>query len=204
MNSELIRTHARSLGFDLCGVAAADAHPELRFLEDWLAKGYGAGMHWLTESARLRSDVRAVLPAARSVIVTGTVYNTRSDAAPVSTSHGEIARYAGGDDYHHVLRRRLEQLVDWMRTATREPFEARVYVDGGPVQERVYAQYAGLGWIGKNTCLINPELGSLLFLGEILCTLPIEPDPQGLEQCGSCSRCLEACPTDALRAGLIR
>ena len=198
INSELLKTHARSLGFDLCGVAAADAYPELQFLDEWLARGYAGSMRWLAQSAARRSDVRAVLPAARSVIVTGTLYNTRADAAPPSRTHGEIARYAGGHDYHHVLQRRLEALVDWMRTVASEPFDARVYVDGGPVQERVYAQYAGLGWIGKNTCLINPELGSMLFLGEILCTLPLEPDTQGLEQCGSCTRCLEACPTGAL------
>ena len=97
-----------------------------------------------------------------------------------------------------MLKARLDALLAWMRAESPEPFEARAYVDTGPVQERVYAQYAGLGWIGKNTCLINPELGSWLFLGEIICTLPLEPDTQGLEQCGSCTRCLEACPTGAL------
>jgi epoxyqueuosine reductase len=91
-----------------------------------------------------------------------------------------------------------------MRVESAEPFEGRAYVDGGPVQERVYAQYAGLGWVGKNTCLINAELGSLLLLGEIICTLPLEPDTEGLEQCGSCTRCLEACPTGALtEAGVL-
>ena len=198
MNAELLKAHARSIGFDLCGIAAADAYPELQFLNDWLARGYAASMDWMAQTAARRSDVRAVLPAARSVIITGTIYNTRVGEGPARPSHGEIARYAGGDDYHLVIKDRLEQLVDWMRTATSEPFDARVYVDGGPVQERVYAQYAGLGWIGKNTCLINPELGSFLFLGEILCTLPLESDTQGLEQCGACTRCLAACPTGAL------
>src|SRR5213078_2968561 len=110
----------------------------------------------------------------------------------------EISRYAWGDDYHDVLKQRLNALVAWMRAESPEPFDARSYVDTGPVQERVYAQYAGLGWIGKNTCLINPELGSWLFLSEIICTLALEPDTQGLEQCGSCTRCLDACPTGAL------
>jgi epoxyqueuosine reductase len=97
-----------------------------------------------------------------------------------------------------VLKKRLDALLAWMREQSSEPFEARGYVDTGPVQERVYAQYAGLGWIGKNTCLINRELGSWLFLSEIICTLALEPDTQGLEQCGSCTRCLDACPTGAL------
>jgi epoxyqueuosine reductase len=110
----------------------------------------------------------------------------------------QLSRYAWGDDYHIVLKSRLDALLEWMQLASDIPFEGRAYVDTGPVQERVYAQYAGLGWIGKNTCLINREIGSWLFLGEIICTLPLEPDSQGLEQCGSCTRCLEACPTNAL------
>jgi epoxyqueuosine reductase len=109
-----------------------------------------------------------------------------------------VSRYAWGDDYHDVLKARLDALVAWMRAESDEPFDARAYVDTGPVQERVYAQYAGLGWIGKNTCLINAELGSWLFLSEIICTLALESDAQGLEQCGTCRRCLDACPTGAL------
>ncbi|MBI2829022.1 MAG: tRNA epoxyqueuosine(34) reductase QueG, partial [Acidobacteria bacterium] len=147
-----------------------------------------------------RADVRAVVPGARSVIVTGTVYNTDRPYSSEETRPDValISRYAWGDDYHDVLKTRLEGLLAWMRVESSEPFEARAYVDTGPVQERVYAQYAGLGWIGKNTCLINPELGSWLFLSEIICTLPLEPDTEGLERCGTCTRCLEACPTGAL------
>jgi epoxyqueuosine reductase len=109
-----------------------------------------------------------------------------------------IARYARGDDYHDVLRSRLDALLDWMRRESPEPFDARAYVDTGPVQERVYAQYAGLGWIGRNTCVINPELGSWMFLSEIVCSLPLEPDAPAFDQCGTCRLCLDACPTGAI------
>jgi epoxyqueuosine reductase len=140
-----------------------------------------------------------VLPTAQSVIVTGTLYNTdRPYSTELPADTARISRYAWGDDYHDVLKPRLDSLVAWMRGAHAEPFDALTYVDTGPVQERVYAQYAGLGWIGKNTCLINPELGSWLFLGVVITSLVLEPDTQGLEQCGSCTKCLEACPTQAL------
>src|SRR4029453_14206205 len=110
----------------------------------------------------------------------------------------QIARYAWGDDYHDVIAARLGLLLTWMRGRSPGPSHPRAYVATGPVQERVYAQHAGVGWIGKNTCLINPELGSWVFLGVIISTLALEPDTQGLEQCGSCTRCLKACPTGAL------
>jgi epoxyqueuosine reductase len=194
-----IKEKARELGFDLCGVAAADAYPELAFLREWLDRGYAATMGWLARSADRRSDVRHVVPGARSVVVTGTLYNVdRPYSRELPPGVARISRYAWGDDYHDVIARRLDGLLAWMRAGCDQPFDARAYVDTGPVQERVYAQYAGLGWIGKNTCLISPELGSWLFLGVIITTLPLEPDTQGLEQCGSCTRCLEACPTGAL------
>ena len=116
----------------------------------------------MARTAERRADVRQVVPGARSVIVTATLYNTdRPDLGRTSPDVARISRYAWGDDYHDVLKARLNELLDWMREQSDEPFEARAYVDTGPVQERVYAQYAGLGWIGKNTCLINPELGLL-------------------------------------------
>ena len=199
IESRSIKAKARELGFDLCGIAAADHYPELDFLHEWLARGYGADMAWLPRSAETRADVRRILPTARSVIVTATLYNTdRPYSRDLPPGVAAISRYAWGDDYHDVINRRLDALLAWMRAEYGEEFEARPYVDTGPVQERVYAQYAGLGWIGKNTCLINAEIGSWLFLGEIVCSLDLEPDTQALEQCGSCTRCLEACPTGAL------
>jgi epoxyqueuosine reductase len=159
-------------------------------------------MAYLARSAERRSDVRRVLPSAQSVIIVAAVYNTRrpysTESADPSRAH--VARYAWGDDYHEIIGSRLEVLLEWMRERSPEPFEARAYVDTGPVLERVYARHAGIGWIGKNSCVINPELGSWIFLGEILCSLPLEPDEPALDQCGTCTLCLEACPTQALVA----
>jgi epoxyqueuosine reductase len=195
-----IKRRARELGFDACGIAPAAALPELAFFSEWLSRGYAGSMNYLERSAERRADVRHVMPTARTVIATATVYNT---ARPYSTECADpeiahVARYAWGEDYHDVIGRRLDALLEWMRNVSPEPFDARAYVDTGPVQERVYAQWAGLGWIGKNTCLINPELGSWMFLGEIICSLPLEIDPPALDRCGSCTLCIEACPTQAI------
>jgi epoxyqueuosine reductase len=200
-----IKSKAQSLGFDLCGVAPVDRFPELSYLQEWLANGYAGDMAWMSRTADRRSDVRAVVPEARSVIVTATLYNTDrpyADTQPPDVAR--VSRYAWGDDYHDVITTRLDALLAWMREHSGAPFEARTYVDTGPVQERVYAQYAGLGWIGKNTCLINSEIGSWMFLGEIITTLALEPDTEALEQCGTCTRCIDACPTGAiLDAGVL-
>jgi len=197
-----IKSKARELGFDLCGIAPAETFPELAFFREWIDRGYAGEMAYLPRSADRRADVREVVPGARSVIVTATLYNTVGpyESEPTTPGAAIISRYAWGDDYHDVLTQRLDALLAWMRAVSPEPFDARAYVDTGPVQERVYAQYAGLGWIGKNTCLINPDAGSWLFLSEIICTLPLEPDGPGVDQCGACTRCLEACPTAALVA----
>jgi epoxyqueuosine reductase len=200
MTSADIKRKARELGFDACGIAPVDDFPELRFFAEWLDRGYAGEMAYLHRSADRRADVRRVLPSAKSVIVTATVYNVdRPYSTACADPHrAQIARYAWGDDYHDVVGNRLDRLLAWMRDAAGEAFEARRYVDTGPVQERVYAQHAGIGWIGKNTCVINPDHGSWLFLGEIICTLSLEPDSPALDQCGTCTLCLEACPTGAI------
>ena len=202
MDARAIKQKARELGFDRCGIAPAADLPELSFFDQWLARGYGGTMAYLQRSAERRADVRRVVPTARSVIVTATNYNTDR---PYSTEcadprRAQIARYAWGDDYHDVVGARLDGLLAWMREASPEPFDARAYVDTGPVQERVYAQHAGIGWIGKNTCVINPELGSWIFLGVIICSLPLPLDAPATDQCGTCTLCLEACPTGAIVA----
>ncbi len=200
LTSSSIKHKARELGFDACGVAPAGAHPELRFFREWLERGYAGEMAYLHRTADRRADVRHVLPSARAVIVAATVYNTdRPYSLETSDrNRAHIARYAWGDDYHDVIGARLRALDAWMHAASPDAFESRAYVDTGPVQERVYAQYAGLGWIGKNTCLISPELGSWIFLAEIICSLPLDVDPTSFDQCGSCTMCLEACPTHAI------
>ena len=202
LTSRAVKDKARELGFDACGVAPAAAHPELRFFREWLDRGYAGQMAYLHRTADRRADVRQVIPSARTVIVTATVYNTdRPYSVECSDTHrAHIARYAWGDDYHDVIGARLRALETWMHEAVAEPFESRAYVDTGPVQERVYAQYAGIGWIGKNTCLISPELGSWIFLAEIICSLPLDVDPPSLDQCGTCTLCIEACPTQAIAA----
>ena len=198
VTAELVKAEASAAGFDLCGIAPATRLPELGFLDEWLARGYAGEMHYLQRTAARRGDVREVLPSAQSVISLGVVYNAPRpysvECADPATA--AIARYAWGDDYHEIIGGRLERLLERLRQSA--DFEARAYVDTGPVQERVFARYAGLGWIGKNTCLINPELGSWIFLAAIICSLPLAPDAPVLDHCGTCTLCLEACPTGAL------
>ena len=199
LTAESIKTRARELGFDLCGVASADDHPRLPFFRDWVERGYAGEMGYLARTAERRADVRAIMPSARSVVMLGTLYNTDRPYSTEVADPGEalISRYAWGDDYHDVLGARTEALSEWMVRAHGTPLETRAYVDTGPVQEKLYAEQAGLGWVGKNTCLISPELGSWLFLSEILCSVGLAPDEPGLDQCGTCTLCLDACPTGA-------
>ena len=203
--------HARALGFDLCGVAPVGAgEDELRRLPEWLARGYAAEMKYLHD--RRRSDPRLVMHEAQSLIVVAINYNSpppsqrASSAFPQNARNGSprgwISRYAWGDDYHELIEEKLNALVADMRKQFAEPFQARVYVDTGPIIERVAAKYAGLGWLGKNTCLIHSQLGSWLFLGVVVTSLLLEPtlapgQPPPADLCGNCTRCLDACPTQA-------
>lgn len=201
LSSADVKRRALAIGFDACGVAPAAALPELSALAEWLDRGYAGDMIYLHKSAATRADVRRFLPGARAVVMTATLYNT--DPRPARDSGNRsgaalVARYAWGEDYHRVLAERLEALLAWMREQHPEPFAAAIFVDKHHVQERVYARHAGLGWIGKNTCLINPEIGSWLLLAGVATSLPLEPDPPGFDQCGECTLCLDACPTGAL------
>jgi epoxyqueuosine reductase len=204
-----VRERALALGFDECGVAPAEKFPELTNFSEWLERGYAGEMKYLQDSRRL--DPRNPMPGARSLIVcalnynAGQPYSTDAETYPVDSgsSRGWISRYAWGDDYHQVLWGKLNLLAAEMLTHFAEPFESRAYADTGPIHERAAAKYAGLGWLGKNTLLINRSLGSWLFLGVILTSLPLTPtlapaDKPPPDRCGTCRRCLDACPTQAI------
>ncbi|MGD9904393.1 MAG: tRNA epoxyqueuosine(34) reductase QueG [Vicinamibacterales bacterium] len=196
LTATAIKAQARTLGFDLCGIAPATGLPELARIHDWIAAGRHGEMRYLERSAEVRADVTRFLPGARSVVVTATNYYTGPDPTPPPPAH--VARYARGEDYHRVLPQRLEALLDWMRAAAPAPFEAALFVDKHWVQERVFAAYAGLGWIGKHSLLINADLGSWLLLAGLATTLPLPVDHLVADQCGGCTLCLDACPTGAI------
>ncbi len=199
------RAKALSLdaGFDLVGVAAADAPAELAFFADWVARGHAGTMAYLTSQVARRSDLRAAFPWARSIVCVALQYDTPQ---PYSTEappdRGWLARYAWGDDYHDVMKTMLDRLVARLAAAI-GPFESRTYVDTGPIVERAYAAAAGLGAWGKNTCLLHPEHGSWFFLGEIVTDLELAPDAPRPDMCGTCTACLDACPTGALPAPYV-
>jgi epoxyqueuosine reductase len=193
----LIKSLAHDAGFDLVGIARAAAPESLRFFGEWVARGHAGEMGYLTSQVERRSNLQAAFPWARSLIVVGLQYDTPhpySTEAPAGG--GWISRYAWGDDYHDVVKSRLEALVERL-VETAGAFQARTYVDTGPVAEKAYAAAAGLGAYGKNTCLLHPEHGSWFFLGVAVTDLELEPDAPRADMCGSCTACLEACPTQA-------
>lgn len=206
-DSAWIVERAQTVGFDLCGVVRAEKFPELSRTEEWLARGYAGDMTYLNDPRR--ADPASAMAGVRSVIVCALNYNTAAprsmDAlqSDVSGGGGWISRYAWGDDYHEVLQAKLRALSSALAVRFAQPFDARIYSDTGPVNERVLAKHAGLGWIGKNTLLLNAKFGSWFFLGVILTTLDLAPtiapaDAPPRDLCGSCTKCMDACPTDAL------
>jgi len=210
--TERIREKAHDLGFDLVGIAPAHSTPYLKAYHAWLDQGYHGEMGYMARPDRVerREDPARIMPGVRSIICVGLNYcpgDLPADLGP-DPSRGLISNYAWGLDYHALLVDRLEELAAFIGAeASSEAGRGvtyRVYVDTGPVLERAYAAEAGLGFIGKNTCLIHPQMGSWLFLGEILLDLKLNPTPKKIRvSCGSCRRCLEACPTGALIAPYV-
>ncbi|RKY89266.1 tRNA epoxyqueuosine(34) reductase QueG [candidate division KSB1 bacterium] len=202
---QAIKTSALEIGFDLVGVAPAGPFPEQHYFEQWLARGYAGEMTYLLHGCEKRLDLRLVLPEVKSVVVCGLSYATDF---PYSISRkdpgrGWISRYAWGQDYHQVLLRKLQRLLERIQQLVGAKIAAKMYVDTGPILERVLAKYAGLGWWGKNTSLLNPRFGSWFFLGEILLDLELPADEPMSDRCGTCRRCIDACPTGALVAPYV-
>ena len=206
--SALVKRVASEAGFDLAGIAPATDCPELQSFPEWVAAGHAGEMKYMEsrdeQGSLKRASLSRVAPWARSVVVCAINYNTDH---PYSTqisdpSRGWISRYAWSqEDYHDAVLRRLKQVEAAMHEAINNSdpqLMTRSYVDTGPIIERVFAKYAGVGWMGKNTCIINQKLGSWLFLGVILTSLELTPDLPAPERCGTCTRCIEACPTDAI------
>lgn len=208
--SERIKQAAKDLGFDRCGIARAGPIEHGDFLKAWLAQGHAGTMGYLHRHTESRTDLRTWLPWARSVVVVASSYKqgkcqkveTSTTQAAESAEHreglrGRVAMYAWGEDYHVVLREKLEQLVAWIREHVDAEAQSRICVDTSAIVERELAVAAGIGWIGKNTLVLNPAIGSLFFLGEIITDLELDPDAPMTDHCGTCTRCLDACPTAA-------
>ena len=196
MKADLV-AYAHSLGFSLCRTTPCVTPPHAQEFRDWLADGRAGEMEWLHRNADRRTNPQLVLPGAQTAIVLAINYfTTPPPHSPPSPSY-QIARYAWGDDYHDLLTAKLRQLDLWL---SQRGGQQRFYVDTGPILERDFAALAGIGWHGKSTMLIHPSLGAWFFLAELLTTLPFPADPPLPDRCGKCSRCITACPTNAIIA----
>jgi epoxyqueuosine reductase len=193
---ERLKEIALALGFDRAGIARLGPTSHSEFFRTWVARGHHGEMAWLARRIEERVDPRQLFEGACSALVVGLVYD-REGAAADAISDARVARYAGGADYHELLVERLRNVGAALEALVEAPVRWRAWVDTGPVLERVLAAEAGLGWIGRNTCLIDPELGSFLFLGVLVTDLALPPDARIEDHCGSCRACLDACPTDA-------
>ncbi|WP_293122561.1 tRNA epoxyqueuosine(34) reductase QueG [Microcoleus sp. bin38.metabat.b11b12b14.051] len=200
INSTQVKQKALELGFHKVGIASADADVdrEKQRLQAWLDKGYQADMAWMANPKRL--DIRSLVPDVQSVICLAINYYTphqRPENPSVEGGYAKISRYGWGRDYHRILHKKLKLLANWVRSHG-EGIEARYYADTGPIQDKMWAQRAGIGWIAKNGNVISREYGSWVFLGEILTNLELAPDAAHTQHCGTCTRCIEACPTGAI------
>ncbi len=201
MNAQDIKNFAATLGFTLSGIAPIEPTRESDFYAEWLDRGYAGEMHYLERQRAARMDPQSVLPGARSVIVCAVNYNTNHVRTSFDSLRAWVSRYAWGKDYHKTLQKKLRELARWIEA--NGGASTRCYVDTGPLTERVFAKYAGIGWFGKNTCIINQGVGSWLFLGCVLTDAELQPDLPPPDRCGSCTRCLDACPTDAFVAPYV-
>jgi epoxyqueuosine reductase len=188
---QLLKAQASGLGFDLVGITSLGPAETAQAFDQWIESGYAGDMDYLTRGAEKRRDSRLPVPGCTSAIVVGLDYGGRAPSGP-------IARYARGDDYHDVMLHKLDELHEWLEAELGHPVRGKPYVDTGPILERELASRAGLGWFGKNTNLVNPRIGSFFFIGALLVDLDLAPDaPFESDRCGTCTRCLDACPTGA-------
>jgi epoxyqueuosine reductase len=194
-----IKQKTLELGFDLAGIAPAHPSQYRTYLRQWLDDGQAGTMQYLSQRFDERTDPATYLPGAQSVVCAAVNYFVPLEPPPPdpAAQRGRVARYALGGDYHEWLTSRLHTLADWIRQIV-PTAQTRTSVDTAPVMEKELAARAGLGWIGKNTCLIHPRAGSFLLLGEVITTLPLPADAPAIDRCGQCRRCLDACPTQAL------
>lgn len=200
ITSNDIKAKAREIGFHKVGIAAVGPSDNSETsLQKWLNQGYQADMDWMANPKR--QDIRLVMPDVQSVICVALNYYTEHQR-PDRTEYAKISRYAWGRDYHRVMHKKLKVLANWLQT-TGEDIQARYYADTGPIQDKVWAERAGIGWIAKNSNVITREYGSWVFLGEVLTNLELTPDQPHTPHCGTCSRCLEACPTGAITQPFI-
>lgn len=195
LKSQLL-DHTRQLGFSDCRIAEAGPAPHHQLFEQWIAEGKHGDMAWMARNMDRRTDPRLVQPGARSVIVLALNYH-QGPLPPSSAGGYRIARYAWNDDYHDLITSKLKALDTWL---TSQGGQQRYYVDTGPVLERDWASEAGLGWGGKSTMQIHRQLGTWFFLAELITTLEIAPDAPAKDLCGKCTRCIDACPTQAITA----